>query len=415
MARTTKLPKGLWKRGGVYYSRFRQNGRLVQKRLSTDLDAAKRILTQLRARADCGDFGLTDNDYDWADLKAEFLRWAKQTVRNTGDYERDLGHFETYLKVKSVRQVDHSYVVGYRTWRLAQTVGSVAGKDWAKADGRRVGPRTVNREVGTLQNMLNKGVEWKRIGINPIAGLKPLRSDDPRKQRRALTVEEAEAIFREAPAYLRPVLRLFCSTGLRRGELLGLRFSDVDFDGRTITIRASQAKSGKAREIPLDDYSLRLLEEQRDAAKHREPIPGKTPADRFSRDHVFVTAWNTPMMNNPLRAFYAVCKRAGIKGGEQGGSVDLHSLRVTFTTLTIDGGANPRAVQAILGHSTLALTMGVYAKVTERSKRDAIGALPFATVTAPEHVIAFPKVASPNTSSESESQTLTRQAVAVAT
>src|SRR5438045_456199 len=94
-----------------------------------------------------------------------------------------------------------------------------------------------NREVGTLQNMLNRGVEWKRLGSNPIAGLEPLRNDEPRKSRRPLTLTEVEAIFEKSPAWLLPVLRLFCSTGLRRDELVELKFSDVDFRGRCITVR----------------------------------------------------------------------------------------------------------------------------------------------------------------------------------
>ena len=79
-----------------------------------------------------------------------------------------------------------------------------------------------------------------------------------------------------------------------------------------------------------------------------------------------------------------------VDGAEQGGSVDLHSLRVTFTTLALENGASPKAVQTMLGHSTLALTMGVYAKATERSKREAIGVLPWVkSATAPEHVISL--------------------------
>jgi integrase len=94
-------------------------------------------------------------------------------------------------------------------------------------------------------------------------------------------------------------------------------------------------------------------------------------------------------MNNLLRKFYGTCKRAVIADGKRGGAVDLHSLRVTFTTLSLEGGASPKAVQTILGHATLDMTMRVYAKATDRSMRDAINALPFARASVPNHVLAI--------------------------
>lgn len=396
--RAKKLPPGMWRRGGVYYARFRRNGREVRKRLSTDLDTAKSLLNELRSRADRQDFGIVDNNYKWSTLKAEFLRWAKQSLRCAGDYERDIKNLERYCQVAVINQIDSHFVMGYREHRLAE----------------QVSPRTVNREIGTLQNMLNHAAEWGKIGSNPIAGVKPLRHDSPTKVRRPLTIQEVEAIFREAPEYLRPVLRLFATTGLRRAELTGLLFSDIDFEARSLTIRAELAKNHKAREIPLDDETLAMLTELRKLAKHRQPVAGDTPkqtlqqAATFSRDHVFVTAANTPLKHNLLRAFYSVCKRAGIVGAVQGGSVDLHSLRVTFTTLALENGASPKAVQAILGHSTLTMTMNVYAKATERAKRDAVGALPFATMSDPSHVVKFDKLRTPNVTPNSDkSQTAT--------
>jgi integrase len=395
MGRIKKLPSGMWKRGDAYYARFRHKGQLVRRKLATDFSAAKDILNEMKARASRGDFGLLDNNYRWEDLKAEFLRWARQAVRNPGEYDRDLERFEKYLKVHSIRQIDQNYVLGFREWRLVQTIRAIVGQKVSEELARTVSPRTVNREVATLHNMLNKGVEWKRIGSNPIAGVEPLRNDDPRKSRRALSLAEVESLFEYAPAWLLPVLRLFCASGLRHNELVDLRFSDIDFDRQCLTIRPAVAKNKKAREIPLDDYAMAVATELRDGAKARQPVAGHTPkqtaqqAAAFSRDHVFVTSANTPLRNNLLRAFYATCKRAGIEGAEPGGTVDLHSLRVTFTTLTLEHGASPKAVQAILGHSTLALTMGTYAKATERSKRDAVGVLPFLKVSAPPHVASI--------------------------
>lgn len=394
MPRKPKLPDGLWDRDGVYYARFTAQGRRVRKRLSADLRVACELLRDLRARADRADFNIIDNDYSWDTLKAEFVKWTKQAIRRPGEYKADLERFEKFAALKNVRQISQEVVFGYRAHRLEAGVTA----------------RTINREVGTIHNMFAKGVEWGRIGSNPLAGLKPLRHDSLAKNRRALTVEEVTALFDESPEYLKPVWRMFMVTGLRRGELVGLRFSDVDFERKTVTVRASAAKSHREREIPLDDTVLGLLRELRDAAKRRCPIEGSTPkmtaqqAAAFTTDHVFVTQANTPLRNNLLSRFYAICKRAGIAGAERNGSVDIHSLRVTFTTLTLEHGANPKAVQAILGHSTLALTMSVYAKATERSKRDAVGVLPFATITAPAHVITRPVAHTVGTSNFSAAQ-----------
>lgn len=84
--------------------------------------------------------------------------------------------------------------------------------------------------------MLNWGVEHRLIGSNPLAKIKPLTNDSPRKQRRALAAEEVQEIFRESPDYLKPVWRMFICTGIRRSELVNMRFADVDFDRRAVTV-----------------------------------------------------------------------------------------------------------------------------------------------------------------------------------
>ena len=109
----------------------------------------------------------------------------------------------------------------------------------------------------------------------------------------------------------------------------------------------------------------------------------------FSRDHVFVSKANTPLKNGLLRRFYPIYQRAGIEDACRIGSVDIHSLRMTYTTMAIGNGADPKSVQDILGHSTLALTMNTYAKATNSGKRHAI---PFATMSGSEDVIPMQKV-----------------------
>lgn len=74
--------------------------------------------------------------------------------------------------------------------------------------------------------------------------------------------------------------------------------------------------------------------------------------------------------------------------------------------MAIENGANPKAVQAILGHSTLSLTMDIYTKASEQSKRDTIGKLPFTRITDPAHIVRF-KAHKSGSSNPDETQSLT--------
>lgn len=386
MARQRKLPTGMIIREKTYYANFRRDGRRIRKRLSTDFTTAKVLLNDLRARVDRGDFGFLDLDYPWDELKSMFLRWAKSSIRHPEDYERDLRLFEGtrlegFTPIRNVRDV------------TAQRVDAFC-EYWLTHESAPKNPRTINRIVGTIKNLLNKGVKrFKVLDHNPLEEVKPLDHVEMAKERRSLTVEEVDSLFEHSPEHLEPVWRMFMTTGIRKGELVKLKFSDVDWDRQSITIRAANAKNKKAREIPLTDETMELLVDLREQAPEREPVPGCTPkqtaqqAASFSREHVFVNQANTPLRNNLLRTFYGICERAGIEGAERCGKVDIHSLRVSFITLSLERGASPKAVQAIVGHATLTMTMNVYAKATDRSKRDAIGVLPFATVSPPKHLV----------------------------
>jgi integrase len=354
------LPEGLWKRGDTYYARFRRNGRIVRKRLSRNIKTAKTMLNELTNRVEKGDFGLLDINYPYAELKKEFLAWVRQTLRRPDEYKRHLETIEQFRKINNVREIDHSFAISYREWRLSTPLPLKPGQ---KTANKIAGPRTVNLELQTLHNMLSKAVKpWKRIGANPLAGLEPLSVDKPKKKRRSLSADEIERIFEHSPEYLKPVWRLFAVTGVRHRELTELLFTDIDFAQGTITIRAEISKNHEERIIPIDDDTLGML---------------RILKAKATSNYVFVSSNGIPFRNKLLERFYTVCKKAGIEGGHRGGSVDIHSLRKTFITLAIDGGASPKAVQEIVGHSTLTMTMNTYAEAKDASKRKAVHALPF--------------------------------------
>jgi hypothetical protein len=122
MPRKRKLPEGLKERGGVYYSDIYAQGRLVRKRLSTQLDVAEQLLHELQARADRADFDLLDNDYSLADLRTEFVRHCKQVhnPKTVARYETCLHNALGKLPATRVRQLTPQVILTYREERLEE-------------------------------------------------------------------------------------------------------------------------------------------------------------------------------------------------------------------------------------------------------------------------------------------------------
>jgi integrase len=168
--------------------------------------------------------------------------------------------------------------------------------------------------------------------------------------------------------------------GLRRGELLGLCWDDVDFEAKEFTIRRSltyiqglgfiveepKTESG-ARTISLLGKELAALRQHwRTQAEERLAV-GEAWADS---DYVFAAHVGGPMMpRNMLRWWQALTEEA------VGRKVRIHAARHTCATLLLEEGVPLEVVSAILGHASLSITMDIYAKVGLDAKRKALGAL----------------------------------------
>ncbi|HYT92784.1 MAG TPA: tyrosine-type recombinase/integrase [Gemmataceae bacterium] len=395
MSRKRKLPDGMVTRPGRkgYYADFKVGGRRIQKKLGTDFDAAKSILTDLRARAERADFNLLDNNHPIADLRRQYIAHCKQALEasTVRCYEDWLDTILPALGVVKVSQLTIPAVVAYRERRLAK--------------GRS--PRTVNGEVGALATMLNWGVNLgKVIGSNPLAGLVPLPHDRP-KEGRPLSDDEVPRLLKASAPHWRDVWYAFLVTGLRKSELASLQFTGefLDWEAREVIVPPWLAKKGVLRRIPMDDELYAILKRLESGRADRKPGKGrgKVSAERvqarFSRDHIFVTTGNTPLTSrgNLRRALLTCLEKAGIEratyapDGRLLEHVDIHSLRKTFATSLICSGADPKTVQELLGHKTLAMTMRIYAKVRGGTKRQAMARLPYgAGTSAPAHVVQMP-------------------------
>ncbi|MER7395463.1 site-specific integrase [Streptomyces sp. NPDC000151] len=179
---------------------------------------------------------------------------------------------------------------------------------------------------------------------------------------------------RSDPLYAAFVLAI--AMGLRRGEVLGLRWSDVDLDGRVIRISnqvqriggelyQDTTKTGKRRPVPLPLICLAALRwhRLRQAAEAEKRGTALVQDDAL----VFTTRYGRPIEPRNLnRSFSRLTASAGLR------SIRLHDARHGCATLLTAAGVAPRVLMEILGHSQISMTMDVYTHVAQDTQREAI-------------------------------------------
>lgn len=202
-----------------------------------------------------------------------------------------------------------------------------------------------------------------------------------------LTIEETDIFLEVAQGYRYfNTFSLALETGMRIGELLGLKWSDVDFENRTIYVNRTlvyvtckdeqNPKYGKKinefhepktekgkRKIPMTLKAYQILKRQK-LWKAGIEAKGKKASEEF-KDLVFVTTRNAPVSQNDTDLVMKIISDRIAEEHENFKPLTLHTLRHTFATRCIERGMNPKTVQVILGHSSVNITMNLYCHVTE--------------------------------------------------
>lgn len=244
-----------------------------------------------------------------------------------------------------------------------------------RADGKEGGlsGRYVAYMHSILHNALDQAVKEGLLPRNP--------ADAARKPRvrgreiRPLTREEQAVFLRGAKDdELFAAWFLLLATGLRRGELLGLRWGDVDLDGAVLHVRQAVVPlHGRAvisdvktdagrRSVSLPREAVRILRRHHAAQAERKLALGAAYQDH---DLVFCYADGRPWDPRAFsRRFERLMKRLGLGGHT------LHDLRHTHATRLLEAGVNPKAVQERLGHASVGVTLDVYSHVLPSLQRE---------------------------------------------
>jgi integrase len=296
-------------------------------------------------------------------------RWLADSVRDTVKATT----YETYERLMRLHLVPTLGRIKLKNL----TPTHVRGLYREKLDSG-LSPTSVQRVHALLHKALKQAVHDGLVPRNVTDAVKAPRQS--RKEIPTLTREQARTLLDTATGdRLEALYLLAIHTGLRQGELLGLKWSDIDLDRGTLQVRRilSAAKEGPRFTTPKSNRgrSVRLTAQAVQALRnHRKrQVEERLKHDGFWQDHglVFTTLVGTPLNRHNVfsRSFKPLLRRAGLP------DIPFHALRHSFATLMLAGGEHPKVVQEMMGHSGIRVTMDFYSHVLPDMQKGAVDRL----------------------------------------
>jgi integrase len=222
--------------------------------------------------------------------------------------------------------------------------------------------RTINLALTALKSALKNAVASGELSRNVASGI---TVKIEKHEITPLTADQAKRFLEYVRGHRNYALYyLALSLGLRRGELLALRWADISLDKRTLTVRKSKTKSG-IRTLTLPPHIVDVLQ-----AHWQFQATERVLRSANWQEHglVFPNERGKPFDPQGLTShFKRALERSGLP------DVCFHNLRHTAATLMIEQGVHMKVVQEILGHATLAMTADIYAHVSTDAVEDALG------------------------------------------
>jgi integrase len=196
-------------------------------------------------------------------------------------------------------------------------------------------PASNNKTLNILKHAFRKAVEWDMVEedvLKRIHKVKPLK--DVGKRLRYLSKEECQNLINACDPHLKPIVITALNTGMRRGEILGLKWDNVDLKHGFILL--DKTKNGDRREIPINE-TLRMTFQ---SVMRRLDIP-----------YIFYDPRTGDPYKEVKHSFSSACKRAGIT------DFRFHDLRHTFASQLIMSGIDLTTVKELMGHRDVKMTL----------------------------------------------------------
>jgi integrase len=314
--------KGLYKRGSVYWCCYKDlTGAIKRETTKTsNYDKAVEFLTERKFNVQ-------------KEIEPEIVKQVNYVFRELADKydvwsQRQKGYYKKRYFIKDLLNIFGDYSLKSFTTLIVENFQNERLQRGNK-------PATVNRIVGVLKHCLHKGLEWDMLGENvykKVVRVKPLKMNN--KRLRYLSVGETQVLLNSCSEHLRPIVIMALNAGMRRGEILNLKWDNVDLKHGFILLDIT--KNDERREIPINGTLRNTL----------EALPR-----RIDGGYVFYDPKTGERYQNVKKSFATALRRAGIR------DFHFHDLRHTFASHLVMAGIDITTVSKLLGHKGLAMTL----------------------------------------------------------
>ena len=329
----------IYKRGDNWCIDYLYQGQRKRKRVGPNRKEAEAVLAKIRSQIVEGVyFDVKRNE------KVKFSEMAKRYMDNHSSVNNSPSTLRRnpYLINTLSRHFGEKYLYDIRELNIEQYKKNRLGAGVKHA--------TINRETALLRSILNKAKGWGIIKTE-LPKIKAFKVDNTRV--RYLEELEARKLVQTCQEPLKSIVLVALNTGLRRSEMLNLKWHDINFTERFLTVR--ETKSKKNRHIPMNQQTFDVLHAIFRHTPGDYVFPGDKPGTHLSES--YVSNW-----------FGKTVKEADIK------DFHLHDLRHTFASWLVMSGIDLATVQQLLGHQNYQMTLK-YAHLSPEHRQSAVDVL----------------------------------------
>jgi integrase len=327
---------GVYLKGDNWYIDYYVSGRRKREKIGPSKNLAETVLKKRKVEIAEGKFldirkeekiKFEDfvDEYIEVYLKPNCKSWEKSELHN-------IKHLKSFFSGKLLYEITPLLVERFKIER-----------------SKHVSPATTNRALMRLKAIFNKAIAWKKYsGDNPVREVKFFKEDNSRL--RYLEKEEIVKLLLKCRGRLKAIVIVALNTGMRRGEILNLKWHDVDF--RRNIIYLLKTKNNEKREIPMNEAVKTAL-----IKIHKHPESPYIFCDKSGRPFYSVRT-----------SFFTACRKAGIIGFR------FHDLRHTFASHLVMAGVDLNTVRELMGHKSLEMTLR-YSHLSQDHKKRAVDIL----------------------------------------